>query len=276
MLSASERAGAQSRIGVKDLTLAYGDFLVQRDLDFTVAPGEIFVIMGGSGCGKTTLLRHMIGLQRPAHGDVLYDGLSFWGADEETQEVMQRRFGVLYQGGALLSSMTLGENVALPLGEFTDLTSAEIGDIVSLKLALVGLAGFEDFHPAELSGGMMKRAGLARAMALDPDILFLDEPSAGLDPVTSARLDDLILELRESLGCTFVVVSHELPSIFTIADTAAFLDPAARTMTALGNPHRLLAESTDPAVRAFLTRRASPGGGVASADSPTSGTGRMT
>jgi len=254
--------------------MAYGDFMVQRDLDFTVAPGEIFVIMGGSGCGKTTLLRHMIGLQRPAQGDVLYDGRSFWGADEETQEVMQRRFGVLYQGGALLSSMTLGENVALPLGEFTDLTAAEIGDIVALKLALVGLAGFEDFYSSELSGGMMKRAGLARAMALDPDILFLDEPSAGLDPVTSSRLDDLILQLRESLGCTFVVVSHELPSIFTIADTAAFLDPDARTMTALGNPHRLLAESTDPAVRAFLTRRAQPGGAVASPASPTPGPGR--
>jgi phospholipid/cholesterol/gamma-HCH transport system ATP-binding protein len=181
---------------------------------------------------------------------------------------MQRRFGVLYQGGALLTSMTLGENVALPLGEFTDLTSAEIGDLVSLKLALVGLAGFEDFYPAELSGGMAKRAGLARAMALDPDILFLDEPSAGLDPVTSSRLDDLILELRESLGCTFVVVSHELPSIFTIADTAVFLDPETRTMTALGNPHRLLAESTDPALRAFLTRRTQPGGAVATAAAP--------
>ena len=275
MLSASERAGAQARIAVKALTLAYGDFVVQRDLDFTVAPGEIFVIMGGSGCGKTTLLRHMIGLQRPARGDVLYDGRSFWNADEETREVMQRRFGVLYQGGALLSSMTLGENVALPLGEFTDLTSAEIGDIVALKLALVGLAGFEDFYPAELSGGMMKRAGLARAMALDPDILFLDEPSAGLDPVTSSRLDELILELRESLGCTFVVVSHELPSIFTIADTAAFLDPDAHTMTALGNPHRLLGETTDAAVRAFLTRRAQPGGVVATA-SPTSAPGRTT
>jgi phospholipid/cholesterol/gamma-HCH transport system ATP-binding protein len=268
MPSDSERAAAP-RIAVKTLTLAYGDFVVQRDLDFTVAPGEIFVIMGGSGCGKTTLLRHMIGLQRPARGDVLYDGRNFWGADEETRGIMQRRFGVLYQGGALLSSMTLGENAALPLAEFTDLTSAEISEIVSLKLALVGLAGFEDFYPAELSGGMTKRAGLARAMALDPEILFLDEPSAGLDPVTSSRLDDLILELRESLGCTFVVVSHELPSIFTIADTAAFLDPDARTMTALGNPHRLLAESTDPAVRAFLTRRAQPGGAVASAASQT-------
>jgi phospholipid/cholesterol/gamma-HCH transport system ATP-binding protein len=276
MPSDSERAATPPRIAVKALTLAYGDFVVQRDLDFTVAPGKIFVIMGGSGCGKTTLFRHMIGLQRPARGDILYDGRSFWGADEETRGIMQRRFGVLYQGGALLSSMTLGENVALPFGEFTELTSAEISEIVSLKLALVGLAGFEDFYPAELSGGMTKRAGLARAMALDPEILFLDEPSAGLDPVTSSRLDDLILELRESLGCTFVVVSHELPSIFTIADTAAFLDPDARTMTALGNPHRLLAESTDPAVRAFLTRRAQPGGVVASAASQASGTGRTT
>jgi phospholipid/cholesterol/gamma-HCH transport system ATP-binding protein len=253
---------------VRDLTLAYGDFVVQRDLDFTVAPGKIFVIMGGSGCGKTTLLRHMIGLQRPARGAVLYDGRSFWDADDETRGIMQRRFGILYQAGALFTSMTLGENVALPLGEFTDLTSAEIGDVVALKLALVGLAGFEGFYPAELSGGMMKRAGLARAMALDPDILFLDEPSAGLDPVTSSRLDDLILELRDSLGCTFVVVSHELPSIFTIADTAAFLDPDARAMTALGNPHRLLAQSTNPAVRAFLTRR---GGAVASGAQQTPG-----
>lgn len=276
MPSDSERAATPPRIAVKGLTLAYGDFVVQRGLDFTVAPGKIFVIMGGSGCGKTTLLRHMIGLQRPARGDILYDGRSFWGADDDTRGIMQRRFGVLYQGGALLSSMTLGENVALPLAEFTDLTSAEISEIVSLKLALVGLAGFEDFYPAELSGGMTKRAGLARAMALDPEILFLDEPSAGLDPVTSSRLDDLILELRESLGCTFVVVSHELASIFTIADTAAFLDPDARTMTALGDPHRLLAESTDPAVRAFLTRRAQPGGAVPSAASQASGTGRRT
>lgn len=273
MLSASERAGAPSRIAVRDLTLSHGDFLVQRNLGFTVAPGEIFVIMGGSGCGKTTLLRHMVGLHRPASGDVFYDGRSFWGADEEGREDMRRRFGVLYQSGALLSSMTLAENVGLPLGEFTDLRQAEIDDIVALKLALVGLAGFEDFYPAELSGGMVKRAGLARAMALDPDILFLDEPSAGLDPVTSSRLDELILELRESLSCTFVVVSHDLPSIFSIADTAAFLDPDARTMTALGNPRRLLAESTDPAVRAFLTRHARLGNPVASAAPPSPGPG---
>jgi phospholipid/cholesterol/gamma-HCH transport system ATP-binding protein len=269
MPSGCEGAGGRPRIAVNDLTLAYGDFVVQRALTFAVAPGEIFVIMGGSGCGKTTLLRHMIGLLRPARGEVLYDGQTYWGADENTREEMQRRFGVLFQGGALLSSMTLGENVALLLGEFTDLTPAEIADVVALKLALVGLAGFEDFYPAELSGGMMKRAGLARAMALDPDILFLDEPSAGLDPVTSSRLDELILQLRESLGCTFVVVTHELPSIFSIADTAAFLDPEARTMTALGNPHRLLAESKDPGVRAFLTRRApAVGGAVTSAARP--------
>jgi len=265
MPSESEPAGGRPRIAVNDLTLAYGDFVVQQDLNFAVAPGEIFVIMGGSGCGKTTLLRHMIGLQRPARGEVVYDGQTYWRADEDTREAIQRRFGVLFQGGALLSSMTLGENVALPLGEFTRLTSAEIADLVALKLSLVGLAGFEEFYPAELSGGMMKRAGLARAMALDPDILFLDEPSAGLDPVTSSRLDELILQLRESLGCTFVVVTHELPSIFTIADTAAFLDSEARTMTALGNPHRLLAESKEPRVRAFLTRRAGPAGAVASA-----------
>jgi phospholipid/cholesterol/gamma-HCH transport system ATP-binding protein len=251
---------------VNDLTLAHGDFVVQRALNFAVAGGEIFVIMGGSGCGKTTLLRHLIGLQRPARGEVLYDGQNYWGADENTREEMQRRFGVLFQRGALLSSMTLEENVALPLGEFTGLTSAEIADIVAFKLSLVGLAGFEEFYPAELSGGMMKRAGLARAMALDPDILCLDEPSAGLDPVTSSRLDELILQLRESLGCTVVVVTHELPSIFTIADTAVFLDSEARTMTAVGNPHRLLAESKDPGVHAFLTRQARPvGGAVASA-----------
>jgi phospholipid/cholesterol/gamma-HCH transport system ATP-binding protein len=253
---------------VRDLTLAHGDFVVQQDLNFAVAPGEVFVIMGGSGCGKTTLLRHLIGLQRPVRGEVLYDGQAYWGADEQAREGLQRRFGVLFQGGALLSSMTLGENVALPLGEFTDLSPAEIAELVAFKLSLVGLAGFEEFYPAELSGGMMKRAGLARAMALDPDILFLDEPSAGLDPVTSSRLDELILQLRESLGCTFVVVTHELPSIFTIADAAAFLDPERRTMTALGNPHRLLTESQDPGVRAFLTRRAQPAGAVGPAAGP--------
>ena len=185
----------EPRITITDLTMAYGSFVIQHDLTFSIQPGEIFIIMGGSGCGKSTLLRHLIGLMRPAKGEVLYDGQSFWTATPEDRERMMRRFGVLYQSGALWSSMTLAENVALPLGEYTDLSPREIRDVVALKLALVGLAGFEDFYPAEISGGMRKRAGLARAMALDPDILFFDEPSAGLDPLSSRRLDDLILEI---------------------------------------------------------------------------------
>jgi phospholipid/cholesterol/gamma-HCH transport system ATP-binding protein len=242
------------RIAVADLTLAYGSTVIQRDLSFAVRRGEIFIVMGGSGCGKSTLLRGLIGLLPPARGDVLYDGRSFRAAGPEERERMIRRFGVLYQKGALWTSMTLAENVALPLREFTDLTAAQIREVVALKLALVGLAGFEDFDPSELSGGMQKRAALARAMALDPDILFFDEPSAGLDPVSSKLLDDLILELRDSLGTTVVAVSHELPSIFAIGDNAVFLDGETRTMIAQGNPRVLLAESTDPRVHAFLTR----------------------
>ena len=216
--------------------MAYGDFVIQRDLSFDVARGEIFIIMGGSGCGKSTLLRHMIGLLRPAKGDVRYDGASFWGADDDERQLMVRRFGVLYQSGALWSSMTLAENIGLPLGEFTDLKAAQIRELAALKLSLVGLGGFEDFYPSEISGGMQKRAGLARAMALDPDILFLDEPSAGLDPVSSRLLDDLILELRDSLNCTVVAVTHELASIFTIADNSVYLDAQTRTMLAQGDP----------------------------------------
>jgi phospholipid/cholesterol/gamma-HCH transport system ATP-binding protein len=247
-------AGAPPRIHVVDLTMAYGDFVIQRDLNFSVAPGEIFVIMGASGCGKSTLLRHLIGLIRPAKGDVLFDEQTFWGADDEQRQLMTRRFGVLYQSGALWSSMTLAENIGLPLGEFTDLTPAQIREVAALKLALVGLGGFEDFYPAEISGGMQKRAGLARAMALDPDILFLDEPSAGLDPVSSRLLDDLILALRANLNCTVVAVTHELASIFTIADNSIYLDAETRTMLAQGNPRTLLAESKDPKIHAFLTR----------------------
>ena len=242
------------RITINDLTMAYGSFVIQRDLTFSIQLGEIFIIMGGSGCGKSTLLRHLIGLLRPAKGEVLYDGQNFWAATPEGREHMMRRFGVLYQSGALWSSMTLAENVALPLGEYTDLRPAEIRDVVSLKLALVGLAGFEDFYPSEISGGMRKRAGLARAMALDPDMLFFDEPSAGLDPLSSRRLDDLILELRESLGATVVVVTHELASIFTIGDTGVFLDADTKTMLAVGNPKTLRDTSPEPKIRAFLTR----------------------
>jgi phospholipid/cholesterol/gamma-HCH transport system ATP-binding protein len=249
------------RITVADLTMAYGSYVIQHDLSFTIARGEVFVIMGGSGSGKSTLLNHMVGLRTPAKGDVLYDGKSFWHAAAEERDRLRRRLGVAYQAGALWSSMTLAENVALPLEAFTKLSPKQIGEIVSLKLALVGLAGFEEFYPSEISGGMLKRAGVARAMALDPDILFFDEPSAGLDPISSRRLDDLILELRASLGATMVVVTHELPSIFAIADTAVFLDAEARTMIALGNPKTLRDESPEAKVRAFLTRGEQAAGG---------------
>ena len=260
--SSAGAAGTPPRIRVVDLTMAYGDFVIQRDLNFSVAQGEIFIIMGGSGSGKSTLLRHLIGLIRPAKGDVLYDGRTFWGADDGERQLMTRRFGVLYQSGALWSSMTLAENIGLPLGEFTDLTPAQIREVAALKLSLVGLGGFEDFYPSEISGGMQKRAGLARAMALDPDILFLDEPSAGLDPVSSRLLDDLILALRESLRCTVVAVTHELASIYTIADNSVYLDAETRTMLAQGNPRTLLAESRDPKIHAFLTRGGQESGGA--------------
>src|SRR5499433_669247 len=244
----------EPRITIQDMTMAYGSFVIQHDLTFSIQPGEIFIIMGGSGCGKSTLLRHLIGLLRPATGDVLYDGESFWAAPPEARDRMLRRFGVLYQSGALWSSMTLAENVALPLGEYTTLSAREIREVVALKLALVGLAGFEDFYPAEISGGMRKRAGLARAMALDPDVLFFDEPSAGLDPISSRLLDDLIQELRDSLGSTVVMVTHELPSIFTIANNSVFLDAESRTQIATGDPKELLAHPPNATVHRFLTR----------------------
>jgi phospholipid/cholesterol/gamma-HCH transport system ATP-binding protein len=241
-------------ITVHDLTMAYGDFVVMRDLNFTIGQGEVFIIMGGSGCGKSTLMRHLIGLKKPARGKVLYGSTSLWEVEQEDRERMMRQFGVLYQSGALWSSMTLAENVAIPLGEYTELSPSQMKELVSLKLSLVGLSGFEEFYPSEISGGMRKRAGLARAMALDPEILFFDEPSAGLDPVSARRLDDLILELKESLGTTIVVVTHELASIFAIGDNSVFLDTDERTMTAGGNPKTLLNETQDPKLRSFLTR----------------------
>jgi len=214
--------GIRPRIEVRELDMSYGDRVIQRNLSFTVDPGDIFVIMGPSGSGKSTLLRHMIGLLPPARGDVYYDETSFWTADARSRQRILRRVGVLYQDGALWSSMTLAENIGLVLEELTDLPPATIREIASLKLALVGLAGFEDFYPSEISGGMRKRAGLARAMALDPDILCLDEPSSGLDPISSRRLDDLILELRDGLGATVVLVTHELASIFAIGTNSIF------------------------------------------------------
>jgi len=243
-----------AHITVEDLTMAYGDFVIQRDLNFTIPRGNIFIIMGGSGCGKSTLLRHMIGLKAPARGKVLFDGISYWESAPAEQQRIKRGFGISFQSGAMWSSLTLAENVALPLGEYTDLEPADIAEVVSLKLSLVGLSGFEDFYPSEISGGMQKRAALARAIALDPEILFFDEPSAGLDPISSRRLDDLILELRDSLGTTIVVVTHELASIFTIGDNAVFLDAETRTMIASGDPKTLRDESPDPGVRRFLNR----------------------
>src|SRR5262245_10453326 len=247
------------KIQIKNLTMAYGSHVVMRDINAEVKRGSVFVIMGNSGSGKSTLLRHMIGLLRPGQGDVLYDGGSFWGMDEEARRAQLRKCGVLFQSGALWSSMTLAENVALPLLEYTNWSASELKDIVRLKLALVGLSGFEDYYPAEISGGMRTRAGLARAMALDPEILFFDEPSAGLDPITSRNLDQLILELRDGLGATVVVVTHELASIFTIADDSIFLDADTKTMRAQGNPKELLKHTTDEKLRAFLTRGESSG-----------------
>lgn len=243
-----------AEITVRDLTMAYGSFVLMRDLNFTVRRGSVFIIMGGSGSGKSTLLRHMIGLKEPAKGEIFYGDESFTAAESEDRDRMVRRLGVLFQSGALFSSLTLAENIGLPLGEYTDLSQRDIREIASLKLALVGLRGFEDFYPAEISGGMQKRAGLARALALDPDVLFFDEPSAGLDPISSRRLDELILELRDNLGSTIAVVTHELASIFTIADDCVFLDPESRTMIATGNPRELRDHSDDPRVRTFLRR----------------------
>ncbi len=234
--------------------MAYGDFVIQQNLNFSINHGDIFIIMGGSGCGKSSLMRHLVGLKRPKTGQVLYDDKSFWDCSVSEQKQLQRQFGVMYQSGALWSSMTLAENIALLLEQYTDLTATEIRRVTSLKLALVGLRGFEDFYPSEISGGMQKRAGIARAMAMDPDILFFDEPSAGLDPVSAKNLDDLILELRESLGTTMVIVTHELASIFAIGTNSVFLDPETKTMLTTGNPNTLLKECDIPKVQAFLKR----------------------
>jgi phospholipid/cholesterol/gamma-HCH transport system ATP-binding protein len=254
-VSGKPSADSVPAIAVKDLEIGYGSYVVMRNITFEVSAGQVLVIMGGSGCGKSTLLKYLIGLKEVEKGEILYHGRSFSKASPEEQEEMQRTFGVLYQGGALWSALTLAENVALPLEQYSKLSTEEISEVVSIKLALVGLKGFEEFYPAEISGGMRKRAGLARAMALDPALLFFDEPSAGLDPLTSRRLDDLILRLRDSLGTTIVVVTHELPSIFTIADTSIFLDAETKQMIAHGDPRELVKEGrSDPKVREFLLR----------------------
>jgi phospholipid/cholesterol/gamma-HCH transport system ATP-binding protein len=244
-------------IEVQGVTLAYGEFVIQHDLTFRIRRGDVFIIMGGSGCGKSTVMRSLTGLLAPKTGQICYDGVSFWALPAAERAQTMRRFGVMYQSGALWSSMTLSENVALPLEQYTTLSPEQVHALAAYKLALVGLRGFDDFYPSEISGGMQKRVGVARAMALDPEVLFFDEPSAGLDPLSARLLDELILELRDSLGTTMVVVTHELASIFTIADDAVFLDPETKTMLTTGNPRALRDHSEIPKVRAFLNRGAS-------------------
>lgn len=246
---------AKSAIEVRSLECRYESETVLRDVSFTVSAGEVFVVAGPSGCGKSTLLKNMVGLQVPAGGEVSYYGVPF---TEKNRVKLLREIGILYQGGALWSAMTIEENVALPLQQFTPLPLEEIRRLVALKLALVGLRGAEHKFPSELSGGMRKRAGLARALALDPKLLFFDEPSAGLDPITSRRLDELILRLRDSLGTTVLVVSHELDSIFEIADRIMVLDSRERTAIAVGAPKDLVGAGSDARVRDFLTRGGDP------------------
>lgn len=241
-------------IKATDLSCGYDNRVILEHVSFAVQPGEIFFVIGGSGCGKSTLLRHLIGLNPLLAGEVQFFGRSYRDADARQRRELLKTFGVLYQSSALWSSLTLRQNVALPLEEYTDLSRRERDQLVALKLAQVGLSGYEEYYPSEISGGMKKRAGLARALALDPAIVFFDEPSAGLDPITSRQLDELILQIRDSLGTTCVVVSHELESIYAIADRLIMLEKSARTIIAEGAPRTLATESPDPRVREFLSR----------------------
>ncbi|HEY4301276.1 MAG TPA: ATP-binding cassette domain-containing protein [Candidatus Didemnitutus sp.] len=260
-MNASETiAAVKNAIEVEGLECRYGERVVLQNVSFAVRPAEIFFIIGGSGCGKSTLLRNLIGLHHPPKGSVRYFERDFIRAAGSERQALLRSFGVLYQSGALWSSMTLRENVALPLELYTKLSRRERDSLVGLKLAQVGLAGYEDYYPSEISGGMKKRAGLARALALDPSVVFFDEPSAGLDPVTSLKLDELIQEIRDTHGTTIVVVSHELASIFGIADRVIMLDRDVKGIIAEGHPRALERESTDRRVREFLNRREEPDG----------------
>lgn len=242
-------------IQVRDLTTGYHGDVILDDISFDIYRGEIFIILGGSGCGKSTLLKHMIGLYQPYQGRILIDGKDIVSAEGNERSQILRKFGVLFQSSALLSSMTLAENIALPLREYTRLPRATIDFLVRVKLNTVGLSGYENYLPAELSGGMKKRVGIARAMALDPEILFFDEPSAGLDPVTSASLDNLILQLNTSLKTTMIVVTHELPSIYAIAHRVIMLDKRSKKIIAEGSPADLRDKSKDPFVRNFFNRQ---------------------
>lgn len=241
-------------IEVENLECGYDGKIVLKNVSFTIPYGEIFFIIGGSGCGKSTLLRHMVGLHHPTKGGVKFLGQPFTDASMAARRGLLKTFGMLFQGGALWTSLTLRENVALPLEEYTSLSSREVEEIATLKLAQVGLGGFEDYYPAEISGGMRKRAGLARALALDPAIVFFDEPSAGLDPVTSRKLDELIRQIRDTFGTTIVVVSHELASIFDLADRVIMLDRGHQGIIAEGRPRELAVNSRDPRVSEFLRR----------------------
>lgn len=245
---------ASVAIDVKGLSVGYGDYVLLHDADYQVNKGDIFIIMGGSGCGKSSMLRVLTGLLPPLKGEVMINGVDMINGKVDDIQKIREKSGILYQSGALFSSMTLAENIMLPMQQYSDYSLATMRELAGLKLALVGLKGFDDFYPSEISGGMKKRAGLARALALDPDIVYFDEPSAGLDPISSHNLDELIIELNRSLGTTIVVVTHELASIFTIGNNSIFLDAASKTILARGNPKELLKNPPNEEVYEFLTR----------------------
>lgn len=244
------------QIEVKNLSIGYGDFVLLKDLNYNINKGDIFIIMGASGCGKSSMLRALTGLVAPQNGDIIIDKLNFTQASQAEKNKIMQKCGILYQSGALFSSMTLADNISLPLQQYTKYSAKEVSELVSLKLALVGLAGFEEFYPSEISGGMKKRAGLARALALDPDIVYFDEPSAGLDPISSKLLDDLILGINRSLGTTIVIVTHELSSIFAVGTNSIFLDGETKSIQGYGNPNDLLKNPPNDKVYQFLTRGA--------------------